>query len=312
MRVLCLLPLLAALAQAGNLIEELTDLGKFSTMLNYTAAVNETETFISGGPFTVFAPTNKAFNEVVEQAKKDGKAPPTLQQLKQMVLYHVVPGSVFSKDLQNDITVNSVEGFPIRINIYNKTVTINGAVVEKADIEADNGVIHIVDGLVSPVPTSNIAQLVSTDPRFSTLLAAVSAAGLADTLAGKGPFTVFAPTNDAFAKVPKATLDSLLADKDALTKVLLRHVVPGTIFEAGITDKQERFTAGGSATPDDVITFSVSEDDDDKSSEEESAESSEEDDDEVIKVTTVAGTATVIDFDIIALNGVIHAIDTVV
>jgi uncharacterized surface protein with fasciclin (FAS1) repeats len=94
--------------------------------------------------------------------------------------------------------------------------------------------------------------------------------------------------------------------------VLLRHVVPGTIFEAGITDKQERFTAGGSATPDDVITFSVSEDDDDKSSEEESAESSEEDDDEVIKVTTVAGTATVIDFDIIALNGVIHAIDTVV
>ena len=58
--------------------------GKFSTMLNYTAAVNETETFISGGPFTVFAPTNKAFNEVVEQEKKDGKAPPTLQQLKQV------------------------------------------------------------------------------------------------------------------------------------------------------------------------------------------------------------------------------------
>jgi len=309
MRVLCLLPLLAALAQAGNLIEELTDLGKFSTMLNYTAAVNETETFISGGPFTVFAPTNKAFNEVVEQEKKDGKAPPTLQQLKQMVLYHVVPGSVFSKDLQNDITVNSVEGFPIRINIYNKTVTINGAVVEKADIEADNGVIHIVDGLVSPVPTANIAQLVSTDPRFSTLLAAVSAAGLADTLAGKGPFTVFAPTNDAFAKIPTAILDSLLADKDRLTKVLLRHVVPGTIFEAGITDKQEHFTAGGSTTPDDVITFSVSEEDD---SEEESAESSEEEDNEVIKVTTAAGTATVIDSDIIALNGVIHAIDTVV
>ena len=86
-------------------------------------------------------------------------------------------------------------------------------------------------------------------------------------------------------------------------------MVPVTIFDAGITDKQERFTAGGSATPDDVITFSVSEDDD---SEEESAESSEEDDDEVIKVTTVAGTATVIDSDIIALNGVIHAIDTVV
>jgi len=95
----------------------------------------------------------------------------------------------------------------------------------------------------------------------------------------------------------------------AHAQVLLRHVGPGTIFEAGITDKQEHFTAGGSTTPDDVITFSVSEEDD---SEEESAESSEEEDNEVIKVTTAAGTATVIDSDIIALNGVIHAIDTVV
>jgi uncharacterized surface protein with fasciclin (FAS1) repeats len=311
MRVLCLLPLLASLAQAGNIFEELKDSGKFSTLLSYVANVNETETFISGGPFTLFAPTNEAFIAHVEKDKKENIAPPTLEQLKKAVLYHVVPGKFFSKDLQNDITVNSVEGFPIRVNIYNKTVTINGAVVKTADIEAGNGVIHIVGKLISPIPTSNIAQLVSTDPRFSTLLAAVSAAGLVDTLSGKGPFTVFAPTNDAFAKVPKATLDSLLADKDALTKVLLRHVAPGTIFQAGITDEEEHFTAGGSATPDDVITFSV-DDQDAKSSSEESAESSEEEDNDVIKVKTVAGSAAIIAADILALNGVIHAIDTVV
>jgi uncharacterized surface protein with fasciclin (FAS1) repeats len=297
---------MAAYAQAGNLLEELTDLGKFGTLLNYTETVGELQTFVTGGPFTVFAPTNEAFSA---NNLKPGP-PPTPEELKKIVMYHAVPGKIFSKDLQNDITVNSVEGFPIRINIYNKTVTINGAVVETADIEASNGVIHVVDSTIDPIPTSNIAQLVSTDARFSTLLAAVSAAGLADTLAGKGPFTVFAPTNEAFSKIPKDTLNGLLADKDALTKVLLRHVVPGTIFAAGITDKQERFTAGGSKTPDDVITFSVTEK---EGSSEESADSSEEEeDDDIVKVKTASGTATVIVPDILALNGVIHAIDTVV
>jgi len=309
MRTVCLLPLLAAVAQAGNLVQELTDLGKFSTLLNFTASVGLVDTISNGGPFTLFAPDNEAFQDFLK-SQPAGAPPPTLEELKKIVQYHAVPSKIFSKDLQNDLTVNSIEGFPIRVNIYNKTVTINGAEVTKADIEASNGVIHVIDGVLS-VPTSNIAQLVSTDPRFSTLLAAVSAAGLADTLAGKGPFTVFAPTNDAFAKVPKATLDSLLADKTALTKVLLRHVVPGTIFEEGITNKMERFTAGGSKTPDDVITFSVS-DDDGKSSEEESDKSSEEEEDDVIKVTTSAGTATIIASDILATNGVIHAIDTVV
>merc|ERR1712032_1153802 len=76
-------------------------------------------------------------------------------------------------------------------------------------------------------PTKNIAELAIATPQLSTLLAAVKAAGLVDTLAGAGPFTVFAPANDAFAKIPSDTLNGLLADKDALTAVLLRHVVPG-------------------------------------------------------------------------------------
>merc|ERR1712168_938654 len=87
--------------------------------------------------------------------------------------------------------------------------------------------------VVAPAPVvvknspKTIAELASTNPKFSTLLAAVKAAGLVDTLAGEGPFTVFAPTNTAFEKIPADTLNGLLADKDALTAVLLRHVVPG-------------------------------------------------------------------------------------
>merc|ERR1711997_138836 len=77
----------------------------------------------------------------------------------------------------------------------------------------------------APAPAKTIAGLVVSDSRFSTLLGAVKAAGLVDTLSGAGPFTVFAPTNDAFAKVPQDALTALLADKEALTAVLLRHVV---------------------------------------------------------------------------------------
>merc|ERR1712234_78679 len=81
-------------------------------------------------------------------------------------------------------------------------------------------------GNSAAAPTKNIAELAIATPDLSTLLAAVKAAGLVETLAGEGPFTVFALINKAFAKIPKATMDGLLADKEALTAVLLRHVVP--------------------------------------------------------------------------------------
>merc|ERR1711882_24976 len=136
-------------------------------------------------------------------------------------------------------------------------------------------------------PTKNIAELAIATPQLSTLLAAVKAAGLVDTLASAGPFTVFAPTNEAFAKVPKDALNSLLADKDALTAVLLRHVVPGAALTAqdvpvGSTDVK---TAGG-----EEITVTR---------------------DSYIKVKSSAGGAGVVAFDVLATNGVVHLVDTV-
>merc|ERR1712203_147010 len=136
-------------------------------------------------------------------------------------------------------------------------------------------------------PTKNIAELAIATPQLSTLLAAVKAAGLVDTLAGAGPFTVFAPTNDAFAKVPKDALNALLADKEALTAVLLRHVVPGAALTAqdvpvGSTDVK---TAGG-----EEITVTR---------------------DNYIKVNSSAGGAGVVAFDVLATNGVVHLVDTV-
>merc|ERR1712060_876920 len=80
---------------------------------------------------------------------------------------------------------------------------------------APGGGYHSRSRAAPPAPTKNIAELAIATPQLSTLLAAVKAAGLVDTLAGEGPFTVFVPTNDAFAKIPEETLNGLLADKDA-------------------------------------------------------------------------------------------------
>ena len=136
-------------------------------------------------------------------------------------------------------------------------------------------------------PTKNIAELAIATPQLSTLLAAVKAAGLVDTLAGEGPFTVFAPTNDAFAKIPEETLNGLLADKDALTAVLLRHVVPGAALKARDVPKGTTTvkTAGGEEI--DVTRGRY------------------------ITVKSSAGEAGVIAFDVLATNGVVHLVNSV-
>ena len=128
--------------------------------------------------------------------------------------------------------------------------------------------------------THDIVDTAVAAGNFSTLVAAVTAAGLVDTLKSAGPFTVFAPTNDAFAKIPKATLDGLLADKAALTKVLTYHVVSGKVMAADVKAGHVKSVQGSDlamATEGGV---------------------------------TVNG-AKVVAADVAASNGVIHAIDTV-
>ena len=130
--------------------------------------------------------------------------------------------------------------------------------------------------------SGTIADVVSKDPQFSTLLAALKAAGLDKTLAGKGPFTVFAPTNAAFAKVPKAALDALLKNKAQLTKVLTYHVVPGSVTAAQVTKLKTAKTVEGSSVKITVMGSNV-----------------------------MIDKAKVTKTDIKASNGVIHVIDTV-
>jgi uncharacterized surface protein with fasciclin (FAS1) repeats len=129
---------------------------------------------------------------------------------------------------------------------------------------------------------SDIVDTAISAGSFNTLVAAVQAADLVDTLKGPGPFTVFAPTDDAFAKIPKADLDALLADKEKLTAVLTYHVVPGKVMAADVKPGMVKTVQGGE------ITVAVQ--------------------GNAVKVDN----ATVVKTDINTSNGVIHVIDTVI
>merc|ERR1739838_1129405 len=296
---LLLLTYLASAALAGDIVEELTAAGA-TTLVDLVVKAGLVETLSGPGPFTVVAPDNEAFAKLPTDllATLAGDA----ELLKKVLLFHVVPGmSVMMKDIGNNMVVPFPDQESVHIvNVYLQSkyydgfVTVNGKIMKKPDIVADNGVIHMMSEVVYPFPTTTIAGLVSADERFSTLLAAVVAAGLADTLAGEGPFTVFAPTNDAFAKIPKEALDELLADTEALKRVLLRHVLPGALFAKGIT-WSEHATAGGNE--EDMIATQVFKGG-------------------VTKVVSNVGGkrtgARVVVADVIATNGVVHAIDTVI
>ena len=170
------------------------------------------------------------------------------------------------------------------------TITVNGKKVIKADVKATNGVIHFIDGVML-IPKGDLVAVLAGDERFSTLVTAVTEAGLVDTVKNADAFTIFAPTNEAFAKVPADALGSLLADKEALTAVLLRHVVPGAVFSKGLSWGRVG-TAGGEEICTAVFRGGR------------------------VKVSSHSGgskaSAMVVEADLAATNGVGHAIDTVI
>merc|ERR1711997_435824 len=148
--------------------------------------------------------------------------------------------------------------------------------------------VHHVAPVVAKVAPKTIAELVVSEPRFSTLLAAVKAVDLVETLSGEGSFTVFAPTNEAFNKVPSEALAGLLANKEELKAVLLRHVVPSTNQGKNIPPGTTALTTAGGEE------ISVT-----------------RDSNNLIQIQSAAGSAYVVLFDVIASNGVVHAVDSV-
>ena len=197
--------------------------------------------------------------------------------LTQILLYHVVGGAVYAADLGEGLTATTLQGNDLTFSLADGA-TVNGVNITVTDIKAANGVIHVIDAVLlppveetatpepaaeaTPTPTEepateepateepateaaddllNVIDTAAAAGDFTTLLAAIDAAGLTDALKGEGPFTIFAPTDAAFAALPPGTVDALLADPGGdLTQILLYHVVAGTVLS---TDLSEGLTA---------------------------------------------------------------------
>merc|ERR1719310_352119 len=218
-----------------NIVELAESVKDLSTLVSAVVAGDLADTLSSPGPFTVFAPTNKGFAALPAGTVEKLMKPENKKELVDILTYHVLPEAVLSTDLKASQVVNTVEGKTLdvtksgdRVRVGASSKDLNNVI--KADNLASNGVVHIIDGVLLPPSstTKNIVQLAESVQDLSTLVAAVVAGDLADTLSSAGPFTVFAPTNEAFSALPAGVLESLMKpeSKKELVDTLTYHVLP--------------------------------------------------------------------------------------
>jgi uncharacterized surface protein with fasciclin (FAS1) repeats len=200
----------------------------------------------TAGPFTVFAPTDAAFQALPPDLVAELIAD-TTGALTNIFLYHVLGATVLSTDLVDGQTAVTLNGAEITVTINAEGVFINDAQVIVADLEADNGVVHVIDAvLLPPAAPNTVFDIIAGSDVHNTLEAAILAAGLDGALSGDGPFTVFAPTDAAFEALPAGTIDALLADPTgALTDILLYHVLGAQVLSTDLVDGQTAVTLNG-------------------------------------------------------------------
>ncbi len=188
---------------------------------------------------TVFAPTNDAFTALLSDLGASSLDDIPVETLTNILLYHVIGSKAMSTDLASGYFPTLSTFSDNNISMYIEVgdgVTINGGtMVTAADIEADNGVIHVVDKVILP---PSVVDIAIANENFSTLVSAVVKAGLVDALSAEGPFTVFAPTNAAFDALFADLGVSGIADLTAeqLTPILMYHVVSGNVLSTALTD----------------------------------------------------------------------------
>jgi len=236
MKCVALFCLLIGSSFAATTVELLAGDSNFSTLVDLVTKAGLVDA-INGGTFTIFAPTNAAFNKLPSATLT--ALGNDISSLQAILKYHVVPSKIFSKDASNELQVATLDaGKKIRFNIYkhNNVVTIQGSTITAFDKAASNGVIHTIDTVMMP-PTGDIVDLVAATSDVSTLLSLVQQAGIASALKGDH-LTVFAPTNDAFARLPRSVVSKITGDNNLLTEILEYHVVPHTEYSAGLYNRE--------------------------------------------------------------------------
>jgi transforming growth factor-beta-induced protein len=221
-----------------NIVETAVAAGDFTVLAGALEATGLDEALAGDGPFTVFAPTDAAFAALGEGVLDSL----TTEQLSEILQYHVIGQQVLSTDLEAGV-VTTLSGLSAFVSLEGG-VSVNDANVTTADVQASNGVIHVIDKVLLP---PNIAEAATYAGSFSTLLSAVETAGLTAALTDpEAELTVFAPTDAAFAALPEGTLESLTTEQ--LTDILTYHVVPAEVLSSDLEAGEVETLLGQSVT----------------------------------------------------------------
>lgn len=266
-----------------SIIETAVAAGDFDTLVAAVKAAGLVEALSGKGPFTVFAPNDAAFAKLPKETLASLLKPENKAKLAAILTFHVVAESLPASKVVDAKYATTLAGQRIAIEAGKSGVTVNGAKVLKTDIVCGNGIIHVIDSVILPA-SDDLAVTAKKAGKFETLLAAAQAAGLAPALQKDEPYTIFAPTDAAFAALPKGTVESLLKpeNQQQLQAILKLHIVPGRVYSDQAAKAGQAKTLQG----------------------------------ETLAITREAGTlrvgsATIIATDVQARNGVIHVIDAV-
>ncbi|XP_033744957.1 transforming growth factor-beta-induced protein ig-h3-like [Pecten maximus] len=238
-------------------------------------------TLLQSKDTTILLPSSVAFGHLPEKVTSDNNT------MREILLYHILPKSINTTALVNEqLLPSSTPGrLSVRFNRYskgNKTViTSSGGVILRSNENATNGVINLVDRVMYPPPTGSLYEYVANTASYQTLLLLAAKARLLDTLK-EGTYTLFAPNDDAFSKLPSGAVANLLKDIPKLKTVLENHIVPATLYTAGLKVVGTGKTLSG-------VDFNSNS----------------------TTVTFKTVKATIVSADRSATNGVIHEIDSV-
>jgi len=285
-----------------NIVDTAVEDGRFTTLVAALQAAELDDDLSGPGPFTVFAPTDDAFNLLPPGTVDFLLEPANQSTLIDLLLYHVIDGEVFASDAidLDGTSATMLNALNVRLDVINGDLILNfngsrQATVTVTDIVATNGVIHVIDAVLDPGDAvDNIVDTAVANGNFTTLVTALQAADLDDDLEGPGPFTVFAPTDDAFdaldALSPGIVASLLLpANKATLIDILTYHVFNGSVLSpaAIALDGQSVTMINGGSMAIDVAASEL--------------------------VLNLGGNrqATVTIKDVLVSNGVIHVIDAV-
>ncbi len=261
-----------------NIVEIAVDDGRFQTLVSALVETGLDAALTNEGPFTVFAPTDDAFAALGIPADDLLSDP----ELANILLYHVVDGRLAAEDVVAVERLTTLLGENVKVNVTDEGVFINDSKIIITNIKAENGIIHVIDAVLIPEEMPDIVDIAVGAGNFNTLVGALQATGLDEVLRGDGPFTVFAPTDEAFEKLPRWLLRFLVNNPKYLKQVLLYHVVSGDLDSTEVTGQRKITTINGKTVRPRVYGDKV-----------------------------FINNAKILEADIVAENGTIHLIDRV-